>query len=362
MKGKWIHVFKSGIHTPMNGDAKTFTESDIDQIVTKYNEQSDHEAPLVIGHPKVDDPAYGWIKRLKRVGQDMFAFVETVSDKIDQAIASGMFRKVSIALYADGLLRHVGLLGATPPAVKGLAPVEFATDKEFIEFTRQMQEEKDKDIRQVLADFFSSLFSDTQPRKNNQKQEDTMDSEQLKAMLAEQSAAMTQAFSDMIKPINAEITGIKETQAKIAADQAAQKVEFDKRFSESRHESGLRSFTAFCDDLIKQGKVLAGERDGLIEEFSDLQKAEGGMQFAQGEKTLTAKLMERLSARPAATPSRTAFAVAERASVADIDPKYRNFADKEIDPMGVQIDQEIQAYMEKNKVTYEEAASAYSRG
>jgi hypothetical protein len=77
---------------------------------------------------------------------------------------------------------------------------------------------------------------------------------------------------------------------------------------------------------------------------------------------LTAKLMERLSARPAATPSRTAFPVAERASVADIDPKYRNFADKEIDPMGVQIDQEIQAYMEKNKVTYEEAASAYSRG
>ncbi len=60
-------------------------------------------------------------------------------------VASGKFKKVSAAFYLPDSpnnphkgvlsLRHVGFLGAMPPAVKGLKQVEFAEDDDFVVFS-----------------------------------------------------------------------------------------------------------------------------------------------------------------------------------------------------------------------------------
>ena len=58
----WIEIFRAGKY-PQG----TFTQSDIQQIAQHDNPQFS-EAPVVIGHPNREDPAFGWTKELKRMG------------------------------------------------------------------------------------------------------------------------------------------------------------------------------------------------------------------------------------------------------------------------------------------------------
>lgn len=62
-----IHIFKAGTHTDMHGTKLPFTQSDLAACVKAYD-PSVHEAPLVIGHPKTEDPAWGWVKSLSLNG------------------------------------------------------------------------------------------------------------------------------------------------------------------------------------------------------------------------------------------------------------------------------------------------------
>ena len=92
-----------------------------------------HEPPVVIGHPRHDAPAYGWIEALKAEGNKLLARVKQLAPELADMVKTGRFKKRSASFYADGRLRHVGFLGAAAPAVKGLADVAFA-DGEFIIF------------------------------------------------------------------------------------------------------------------------------------------------------------------------------------------------------------------------------------
>lgn len=133
----WIEIFKSGEHTDSAGKKNIYSVDDLDIIVNKYNEkvaESDaYEAPLVKGHPGSDEPAYGWVESLQRKGDIIFAKLKDVAPELIKEIRDGKFKKVSIALYNDFMLRHIGLLGAMPPAVKGLKNVCFSESK-FLEF------------------------------------------------------------------------------------------------------------------------------------------------------------------------------------------------------------------------------------
>lgn len=124
MEGKWIAVFRTGKHTDSAGNERDWNTGDLDEIVSQYN-PAEHEAPVVIGHPAENAPAYGWVEALKREGETLYArFKQLVPEFVDM-VKRGLFKKRSIALYPDLTLRHIGFLGAMPPAVKGLADVGF---------------------------------------------------------------------------------------------------------------------------------------------------------------------------------------------------------------------------------------------
>jgi hypothetical protein len=120
----WIPVFRTGTHTDSAGRTRTWTEEDLDEIVRKYN-PSEHEAPVVIGHPKDNAPAWGWVEALKREGQILYAKLKDLAPEFVDLVRQGRFKKRSISLYNDLVLRHIGFLGAMPPAVKGLPDVAF---------------------------------------------------------------------------------------------------------------------------------------------------------------------------------------------------------------------------------------------
>jgi len=130
---KPFEIFRTGTHTSLNGQTKDFSETDLDTIASSYDPQQ-HEAPIVIGHPETNAPAYGWIEKIKRVGDRLIAFPKQVSSEFSELVKTGAFKKRSISITPDLQLNHVGFLGAAAPAVKGLKDVEFAENIDELEF------------------------------------------------------------------------------------------------------------------------------------------------------------------------------------------------------------------------------------
>jgi hypothetical protein len=130
---KPFEIFRTGTHTSLNGQTKDFSESDLDTIAASYN-PSEHEAPIVIGHPETNAPAFGWIEKIKRVGDRLIAFPKQVNNEFSELVKSGAFKKRSISITPDLKLNHVGFLGAAAPAVKGLKDVEFSENQDEQEF------------------------------------------------------------------------------------------------------------------------------------------------------------------------------------------------------------------------------------
>lgn len=135
MKRMPLEIFRAGRHTAMSGEVVEFTEADLAQIAAVYNPKV-HEAPLVLGHPRDNAPAYGWAQKVTARGSSLFAAVDQLEPSFAEAVREGRYKKVSASFYKPSspanptpgkyYLRHIGFLGAQPPAVKGLTPVEFA--------------------------------------------------------------------------------------------------------------------------------------------------------------------------------------------------------------------------------------------
>ncbi|PTM95067.1 hypothetical protein C7449_104130 [Mycoplana dimorpha] len=127
--------FRAGRHTSSSGQTLTFTERDLDAIAASYDPRT-HEAPIVVGHPKTDAPAYGWIERVIAKSDGLHAIPRQVNAEFSELVQQGAYKKVSAAFYPANAannpkpgapyLRHVGFLGAEPPAVKGLSAVQFS--------------------------------------------------------------------------------------------------------------------------------------------------------------------------------------------------------------------------------------------
>ncbi len=139
---KPFEIFRTGTHTPMNGAAIPFAEADLQSIADAYDPAL-FQAPIVVGHPKLDAPAYGWVGALTVEGDRLAAVPEQVDPAFAELVRSGRFKTVSASFYRPGqtsnpkpegyYLRHVGFLGAQPPAVKGLKPASFAAgDDEYL--------------------------------------------------------------------------------------------------------------------------------------------------------------------------------------------------------------------------------------
>jgi hypothetical protein len=135
MNTQKIHIFRTGTHTAMGGQSLHFSEMDLQRTAMAYK-PSLHVAPLVLGHPDIDSPAYGDVSSVQAQGGNLYAMAQ-VSDTLKELVRARSYLRVSAAFYdktdprnpvpGTYYLRHVGFLGATPPAVKGLVPPAFAS-------------------------------------------------------------------------------------------------------------------------------------------------------------------------------------------------------------------------------------------
>jgi len=141
MDGMEIEIFKPGTYTAMDGQARTYGEAELRAIADAYD-PAVYEAPVVIGHPKVDAPAWGWVKGLTYADGALKAVLHKVAPVFAEMVKAGRYRNRSASFWPPTApnnptpgkvhLRHLGFLGALPPAVKGLAPLNFSDDADAV--------------------------------------------------------------------------------------------------------------------------------------------------------------------------------------------------------------------------------------
>ncbi|WP_231643066.1 hypothetical protein [Ralstonia syzygii] len=89
-----IHIFKPGRQTAMSGATLEFSEADLEASARAYD-PANHEAPLVIGHPKHDAPAYGWVQSLAANADGLSAKPHQVDAAFAELVDAGRFKKIS---------------------------------------------------------------------------------------------------------------------------------------------------------------------------------------------------------------------------------------------------------------------------
>jgi hypothetical protein len=223
---KWFAIFKTGKHTDSSGKTREWTEQDLDKIVETYNPQ-EHEAPIVIGHPKTNAPAFGWIEKLKRVGDTLYALPKQLNKDFVEMVRNGLFKERSISLYPDGRLRHVGFLGAAPPAVKGLPDVEFS----------------DEELQTIEISEFNDIDED---EKNNSNSNNVI--KELEEKL--------KVYEEKLKQMEKKEQEFTELQNKIS--------ELEKELKAQKHQLELKNFEEYVDKQISEGKILPKMKEKVL--------------------------------------------------------------------------------------------------
>jgi len=151
----WIEIFKGGTQADADGRLHD-GDALIDMAVSTFDPEK-MEPPLVVGHPKDNAPAFGWVQGLKKAVKDgskvLMMKAKDVVPEFAELVKANIYKKRSASFFPDGRLRHVGFLGGAIPAVKGLADMEFKEAEAIsFEFSAEKQEEKDMGFTQEEMD------------------------------------------------------------------------------------------------------------------------------------------------------------------------------------------------------------------
>ena len=294
---EWIEIFQTGVWTDKSGRTDVWTEADLDEIAKSYDPKK-WKAPLVIGHPEDDSPAYGWVETIKREGSKLLVKPGELIEEFKDWVKRGLYRNISMALSPDMTLKHIGFLGGKAPAVKGLKPVEFfektATGWEF-EMEIQRSAEKGSDF--VLeSDPFSAPMTIT--KKGGIKM--TLDElwEKIEGIFkAKKEIADHPVFSEadvQAKVKEAEARAFAETEKlkKEKADAEAKLAAFAEKDKKDMAEQRKKEISAFCEAQVKEGKLTPALRKLIEPVMIFAAMHEGDIEFSEGQKKAPVEILK----------------------------------------------------------------------
>lgn len=319
---KRINVFIAGPQTSAQGVERNFTPEDLQQVVESYD-PSVHEAPLVIGHAGDHDgaPSYGWIKGFDRQGDKLYADVE-FTDAAKDLVKQKHYKKVSISFYSPESpinphkgrwsARHLALLGASPPAVKGLEPFSFSegvfdfaismsseelfdkdlgptllVEKNPLELLKERLNEIKGDIKESLEDLKQSQEEQTESEVTDEETNTQADESapenpnqqfsEMKKKMGREGAEVSESAQELedaktMKPDDQFEEGTSRKKAKGAHNQEVQVVQ--EVFEESE-DSDYSEIDATIDELLNELDELDSSEEDFKEGVSH-KKASGG--------------------------------------------------------------------------------------
>lgn len=328
-----IEIFRAGRHIDDAGVAHHFSEADLDGMAASYNPAL-REAPLTVGHPKDNLPAYGWVKALGRNASGVLTInPHKVEPQFAEMVAAGRFSKRSASFYppqsphnptpGKWYLRHVAFLGAQPPAIAGLKDIQFS---------------------QGDADDGAVSFSETvttDPVTTTQEPDD-----------------MSKELQEQLAKAQAELAAANDAAAKAQADAAAHKKAAEDAkaqaasFAEQARADRKAGFVSFAEAQVQAGRLLPKDKDmavAVLDALADAQPVE----FAEGDttrKVSPAQWLQDLIAK--AMPAVSFGEFAPRGGTTQIQPGSAH------GKSDAEIDQDAKAYMRQHKVDYSEALGA----
>lgn len=374
---KPIHIFKTGTHTDSHGQTLTFSEADLAMAVSAYNPDI-HQAPIVVGHPKTDAPAYGWVQTLSADNGNLYATPEQVNTEFSEQVKQGSYKKVSASFYPPNspnnpvkgvyYLRHVGFLGAEPPAIKGLSPVEFSEKDDAVTLTFDFSEADQPSnaspstdltpsgFDKFMTKFKAFLFGEGSQTQTTQVEQPNTDNPPLNEPQPKDATVTTQAPTTPVPATPA----ADDKDATIAALQK-QLAEKEQAEREAQIAQAEKANADFAESLANDGKILPKDT-GLVSAILDAldrDSRNAPVDFGEGDakKPLTEAVKDKLKATDGKAFS---YLFSESAGK----PAQATNLEHSL-PSGTQVDsdslakhQEILAYAEANKVDYVTAAQA----
>ncbi|WP_303950437.1 phage protease [Desulfovibrio piger] len=298
-----IHIFRPGRHTSMQGATIDFGEGDLIATAKAYD-PTRHEAPLVIGHPRADAPAWGWVGGLTADEGGLFATPRQLDPAFAEMVRAGRFKKVSASFYTPDsphnpvpgvyYLRHVGFLGAQPPAVKGLAPVpvnfaEGDTEEGCVSFDFA----ESPGLLRWLADLFRGLREYVVEKDGTEMADRAIPSyavsglQEMAAASAAQAAEIP-AFAENLTPPKEKSMQKQETSPAGNIDFAETKARADELERKVAYLTGIarkERASRVVDKALADGRLTPAQSVGLADFMAGLDE-EGTFDFAEdGGKT-----------------------------------------------------------------------------
>lgn len=358
-----IEIFKAGEHKSASGKTFNVTKDDLQIVVDNYKAEF-HEAPIVVGHPKMDAPAYGWIEHLELDGDVLKAQPKEVDAEFAELVRSGKFKKISAAFYLpqsesnpkpEGYyLRHVGFLGAFPPAVKGLKdPIFHDSTDDVVEFG-EFSEWTNASLWSRMRDFFIEKFGleDTDkvlPAWQIQDLHNEVIRDDLKrAAEVTENTPHLPIFTEPTDDNPQGETMSPEDQQKMA-DLEAENARLKAEQAQAKKEAEAKENAEFAEGLVAEGKLLPKQKEAALALLNtDFGSAEFGEDDFKGNlKTFLSELPKSIEFGEAATK--------EKATTADDDSvQYAEGTSAE----AIETDQAVRAYMKEHNVGYVAAFNA----
>ena len=304
-----IEVFRPGTFRPMSGDPVTYSAADLRAIADAYDPDT-APAPIVVGHPSTDAPAFGWVKSFEYSDDRLIANLHEIDPAFSEAVKAGRFKKVSMAFFGPDqghnpvpgtwYPKHVGFLGAAAPAVAGLKNAAFAAEKPaaaVFEFGERGFEESASLFRAIREFFIEKFGADDADRVLPSYR-----LEWLSEIEVQSGSGLGRAYAeggsvlppqiekepDVTKPNDA---AFAEREAGLAAREA--------KIAEREAQIAHTDHVSFAEGLVQAGKLLPASKDGLVA-ILDALPGHASVAFAEGADKLSpgAALRQLLEAQP----------------------------------------------------------------
>lgn len=321
-----IQIFRAGRHTDDAGTVHEFSEAALQEMATSYNPAL-REAPLTVGHPASNLPAYGWVKAVQSSNGVLTIDAHQVEPQFSEMVQAGRFKKRSASFYppqapnnptpGKWYLRHVAFLGAQPPAVAGLKDIEFSED----------------DAGGAVS-FSESVTADPSTQESL-----SMTEAEIQAM-KDDLAAEKKARLDA------------DAKAKVAEDKADAAETKATSFAEQAAQNRKAALVSFAESQVKAGKLLPKDKDIAVATLMALDDAKP-VEFAEGDST-----------RKVSPGQWLQDLIANAKPTVDFGEFASGNAGTQVQPgdahgkSDVEVDKAAKAYASQHKVDYSEALRA----
>ncbi len=304
-----------GQHTDTSGQSLNATADFIRAVVDSYNPKN-HEAPAVIGHPQNNHPAYGWVESLSfdETKGVLYATFKQLEEKFVKLLKAGRFKKRSASFYPPDhpanptkgkpYLRHVGFLGAQPPAIKGLA--DFSDDKDCPTYE------------------FSEIHDSHLLKGQNMPEQTTHDNSR-ELSFAEREAEL-QAREDAI-------------------------IERENALKQEKQQG----FYTFTESLLRAGKITPAERDPIISVLIDADDANSTFNFTENGVTGERSGADALKSVLERLPS-----IIEFGELTNTDPNKRNLPQHIGQDSDDLLAERIRRFADEHNLSYAEAVQQFN--